>query len=1015
MLITSVEIRNIKNHAESVYEFNPGVTAICGPNGSGKTTIIEAIAWVLFDHLDYSREDFVKRGSKRGQVVVTIQSDLDQRSYQIHRDTGGGYFVFDVDTRLRLVEQKKDVISWLRLHHGVEPGTDLPTVFKSTIGVPQGTFTSAFLLAPSPRKKVFDEILRVEEYRTAAESLKDTQKIFDKRLSDLDKRIAEAEGELRQYDQLKQRHTETELQIQKLETSIAEFTSGKEKAATENASLEILRTGIADLTREIENTRIREEVTSGNLASAADAAEQSRVAAAKVAEAEPGHRAYQEASGLLHSFEEKRIAREALRSSIARLESQIAAIDADCSSAFARLREIDIARREADELRNPASLQEQLEAELEALRERKSALAGKQHSVSILKDELGLLRQRFLTISGEIKNLEAISDNSEPVEELENQLRTVSEQLTEIQLVLKTVGQKQQQLAAARKQLQKLSSELSDANSEVHRLEPLLITLASLAELELSLHTKTEQTSRLRAELARDAEMIAALETGGVCPLLTEKCLNLKPGESLDSRFKSGLKARQSELAIAESVLRELGEQIARLRGLQSELGRLESLRTLALSLSERKSELDKQVSILESEIDAARISETQLAELELTRKSIADRLTAARRAEAARSQLEASRRQMEQVEIEGKEKKQKQEDIEAELKQQPDIDRAFEQKKLEINALGDPRSRIASLQITIRREAEWRRTFEAKTAEKELKASQLSQFQVQIADFALLDEQIAEANRSRGVNEAAYQAYISNLQLASSLSQREAEAEGLRLQLAELQSLLKSSEAKYNQLQSKYDPARHRAVLVELQNYADQLARAETFFDEARKSQIELATQLERLESVRARRSKDLGARTRNERLLEVTGFIRDTLQKAAPFVTETYLHTVTVEANQLFREVTGRYDLSLRWERDYEIVVEEAGHSRPFANLSGGEQMAAALAVRLALMRQFSETLGFAFFDEPTTNMDEDRRRNLAQQIGRVTGFRQLFVISHDDSFENFTDQVISVGEQQ
>ena len=45
MQITKVEIKNIKNHAEAVFEFNPGVTAICGPNGAGKTTIIEAIAW----------------------------------------------------------------------------------------------------------------------------------------------------------------------------------------------------------------------------------------------------------------------------------------------------------------------------------------------------------------------------------------------------------------------------------------------------------------------------------------------------------------------------------------------------------------------------------------------------------------------------------------------------------------------------------------------------------------------------------------------------------------------------------------------------------------------------------------------------------------------------------------------------------------------------------------------------------------------------------------------------------
>jgi len=73
----------------------------------------------------------------------------------------------------------------------------------------------------------------------------------------------------------------------------------------------------------------------------------------------------------------------------------------------------------------------------------------------------------------------------------------------------------------------------------------------------------------------------------------------------------------------------------------------------------------------------------------------------------------------------------------------------------------------------------------------------------------------------------------------------------------------------------------------------------------------------------------------------------------------------------------------------------------------------MAAALSVRMALLKELSD-MRIAFFDEPTTNMDEDRRRNLAEQIGRIKDFDQLFVISHDDSFEGFTDQIIALGNQ-
>jgi exonuclease SbcC len=70
----------------------------------------------------------------------------------------------------------------------------------------------------------------------------------------------------------------------------------------------------------------------------------------------------------------------------------------------------------------------------------------------------------------------------------------------------------------------------------------------------------------------------------------------------------------------------------------------------------------------------------------------------------------------------------------------------------------------------------------------------------------------------------------------------------------------------------------------------------------------------------------------------------------------------------------------------------------------------MAAALAIRLALLREVSG-IDVAFFDEPTANLDDERRDNLARQIMEIRGFSQLFVVSHDDTFEQDTDNVVRV----
>ena len=90
MLITRVELDNIKNYEAGSFEFAPGVTAISGPNGAGKTTILEAISWALFDHLAYKKEDFLKRGAKKGSVRVTFISALDGRESAFELHASGG-------------------------------------------------------------------------------------------------------------------------------------------------------------------------------------------------------------------------------------------------------------------------------------------------------------------------------------------------------------------------------------------------------------------------------------------------------------------------------------------------------------------------------------------------------------------------------------------------------------------------------------------------------------------------------------------------------------------------------------------------------------------------------------------------------------------------------------------------------------------------------------------------------------------------------------------------------------
>ncbi len=223
MHVTQVELENIKAYERAAYTFEPGTTAIVGPNGAGKTTILEAIAWTLFDVLDYSKDDFLRRGAKKGIVRVTFESDVDQKQYVVYRDTGNGYYIFDPALPGKVAEQRTHVLPYLRMLLGIEPGTDLQSLFRSAIGVPQGTLTADFLKSGTQRKAAFDRLLKVEEYREGAERLRGTVNLIGERLAEARERIGRAEGTLAHYDERVEEHKTYGARVAELSAALAEL------------------------------------------------------------------------------------------------------------------------------------------------------------------------------------------------------------------------------------------------------------------------------------------------------------------------------------------------------------------------------------------------------------------------------------------------------------------------------------------------------------------------------------------------------------------------------------------------------------------------------------------------------------------------------------------------------------------------------------------------------------------------------------------------------------------------
>ena len=125
-------------------------------------------------------------------------------------------------------------------------------------------------------------------------------------------------------------------------------------------------------------------------------------------------------------------------------------------------------------------------------------------------------------------------------------------------------------------------------------------------------------------------------------------------------------------------------------------------------------------------------------------------------------------------------------------------------------------------------------------------------------------------------------------------------------------------------------------------------------------------------------------------------------------PKITEALLSKINGLASEIYRDLMDAENTQLLWEKDYNVKILTSNSEKSFHQLSGGEQMAAALAVRLAILKILTN-VDFAFFDEPTINLDKERRISLAKCIQNIKGFRQLFVISHDDTFEENAENII------
>lgn len=285
---------------------------------------------------------------------------------------------------------------------------------------------------------------------------------------------------------------------------------------------------------------------------------------------------------------------------------------------------------------------------------------------------------------------------------------------------------------------------------------------------------------------------------------------------------------------------------------------------------------------------------------------------------------------------------------------------------------------------------------------------------QEELAEYDGLDDDIDRVKEVIDETEDAHTKYVKKEDEAAKLPDRRQEVEDEQEKLEVLKSERDDVEDRVESLQDEFDAEQLNEVQEELDGLNTQDAKTEQKLDDAQGDLEEAREQLDELEEQQERKQDLEDEIVELERDQEFARWARNSLQQGAEDLRDLITSEIGDRANAIFQQLRGNPTETLVWDKTYNLRVRVRGQNKPFDTLSGGEKMAAALSVRLAILEQLA-SLGVAFLDEPTANLDQQKKQNLVNQLDDLDQLNQLMVVSHDRTFESMTERTIELEKDE
>ncbi len=1014
MLITRIELENIKSYQSITVHFQRGTTAISGSNGAGKTTLVEAIGFALFDSMPYKQDQFVREGEKYGKVVIHLIGN-DSRPYIVERRCGSGasWSLYDCEADLRL-EQRADVQDKLHELFGIERERLLGDLFHDALGVPQGAFTAIFLQTPRTRKQTFDALLQIEDYTTAATYLLEAQKQYKEQGAEQDREIQRLTFETRDLADWRTLLKAAREQDQELKTCNVTSTRRLSEQQTYFEQLKQRYAQRQQCETALGRSKLLHASTQQQFEQAARGLNEARTAHQAVVENQADYQRYGQIEATLTQLRRTERQRNALRQRQAQLNNTLATTQANIQYTQQHLDKVALAHRRILKLLPAVEQQGELETQI-------ATVTQQVQQYEYLRKEGARLHQMREKCQKEQNEAQQRIAEIEPLQPLAEQFNERVTRVAQLEAQSTQRGAKRLQMAEKQQLWQEKKSDLEQTAAKLRKAEDALTKIEEHRQ-------EAEEYPRLQNErqafVLRQSQLQGSIESysdsrtrsaGGQCPLLHQTCLNINQQGllSLETYFDGLLTTEQAQLReIADQLvhieqrsiavkkyaeaLEKIGQYSERRNGYAEHIERL--------NIDIRR--LEREIQSLQEEWEAFKQIDQEIIQAKAEQEESRRADKQVRQLASLASKVEQFQTQIEQQSAEFDERRRESEPFKQSKEQLLALQQA-------LVALNDPRSASKAAQEIIQPEVTYQQQLQQAQETLHETTRQMDELAGELETHAHLDHSISEQEVAREQATAGHQIYLKNIETAQMLPEREQIWTAAQQKMEQATAHLAQAEEAYQQAAAAFDEQEFSTIEGEIRQLENEITRLASEMQNLQKQINEVDQKITTAEALLVTLQAVQKEKQTLDDLTTMMEQFRKIIKDAAPHVLRAMLSDISAEANRIFGEIMGDRSAQLSWTDDYEITLVRQGVKRSFAQLSGGEQMSAALAVRLALLKKLS-TINIAFFDEPTQNMDEQRRTNLAEQIRRVRGFDQLLVISHDDTFEQGLDGLIRLRKQ-